>query len=452
MKFGDYLTGTIQALDSSGRGVFQTTLQDGSIRRVLVPFTTPGDVIEAKFVKRDKGAWIADLVRVIQPAETRTKAPCPHAGVCGGCLWQHLPYEAQAKLKETALRQAYDAAGIPLATIKPLVAATRPLHHRNRMDYVVGWKGEVGLKAFGRWNQYIDITDCLLLDETTKPILETTRELMRSLELAPWDAKHHCGDLRYVVIRRGVNTGERLITLIVHNLAHFDEQKREAIVRALSPFASSLFLGENPDITDLSYAKTLVRLYGEDRLHERVGDVMYRIHPNAFFQTNTEMADVLQQKTLEALGDLKEATILDLYCGLGFFGIAAAKRGATVYGYELDPFAIAEAKENAKENQVDAVTTWQAGPVETSDWTTHGGADAAIVDPPRAGLHPKAIDAILAHGPARLVYISCQYSTFLKEWPRLREQYELSSAEPIDLFPQTPHVEVVHVLNRRAHA
>ncbi|MCC7522799.1 23S rRNA (uracil(1939)-C(5))-methyltransferase RlmD [Candidatus Uhrbacteria bacterium] len=422
MKFGDTLNGKITGLDDKGRGMFEDR---------VIPFTFPGDEVEAAFVKRDKGMKIARLTKITSPSSDRVDAPCPHAGVCGGCLWQQLSYDAQLRLKQDMLQKTFEQPVI----VQP---STEQFFFRNRMDYVFGWKGELGLKEYGSWNRYVDIKECLLLDKETPSILETIRGLMRDLKLEPWDAKKYTGDLRYTVIRLGKNTSERMIILLVKDfarLAPFHEQ----IKTALAPLCTTLYLGENPEITDVSYAKSFILLHGNEYLTEEVNGIRYTIHPNSFFQTNSDMAGKLQTAVLDLLPSGK---ILDLYCGLGFFGIAAAKKGNEVYGHELDTPAIELAKRNAADNGVADKTRWGAGPVEALDWSAEK-PDAVIIDPPRAGLHPKALKALLENEPPQIIYVSCNFHRLAEELKQLKTKYRVESLQALDLFPHTPHVEVV---------
>lgn len=448
MKFGDHLQGTITELDEKGRGIFVHVLEIEGERRVIVPFTSIGDTVEAVFVRRDKGSWVADLFRVLQPSPDRMTAPCPHAGVCGGCLWQHMDYDAQLRLKTSALTKAYLDAGITLAP-KPIVPCPDQLGFRNRMDYVVGWQNTIGLKAYGRWNSYLDLKTCFLLDEIAPTIMQVARDVMKELNWQPWDAYKHTGQFRYVIVRLGRNTGQRHIHLLMSDLSVISDADKALLVERFGPLCTSLVLGENTKPTDISYAERCEAIKGTLHLEEEVNGLRYQIHPNAFFQTNTVMAAKLQDHVLEALGDINGKHVLDLYGGIGFFGVACAKKGATVFGQELDPFAVSEASVNAQKNGVSERFSFASGPVEqlpAEAWT----ADAAIIDPPRAGLHPKALESLCAHGPKRVVYVSCNYRSFLKEWPTISQAYHLESVEPLDLFPQTAHVEVIQVLTRRA--
>ncbi|MEI7512232.1 MAG: 23S rRNA (uracil(1939)-C(5))-methyltransferase RlmD [Candidatus Uhrbacteria bacterium] len=432
MKFGDIIQTTITGVDAKGRGT------NGPI---TIPFTSPGDEVEASFVKRDSGAKIARLTKVVSPSPDRIQPPCPHAGVCGGCLWQHLSYDAQLRMKLDMINRAFEHAGHE-ERVTSVIPSEEQFYFRNRMDYVVGWKNEIGLKEYGSWNRYLDLTTCLLLDKETPQILQTVRDLMKELQLEPWDAKKYTGNIRYCVIRLGKHTNERMISLVVHDLSLVTPHAAR-LIEALGPLCTSLYLAENPEITDLSQGKTLVLLQGKEFLTEEVNSIRYTIHPNSFFQTNTDMAGKLQNVVLDQLGNVKH--ILDLYCGLGFFGIAAAKRGMTVYGHELDAPAIELAKVNAAQNNVSDKTRWGAGPTERLDWSAEK-PDAVIIDPPRAGLHPKAIEALLENKPPKIVYVSCNYHRLTDELKKLKAVYRIESLHALDLFPHTPHVEVVATL------
>lgn len=448
MKFGDQLQGQITSIDDKGRGVFVYPLPQtpGETRTVAVPFSAPGDEIEATFVKRDQGTWIGKLETVTKPAPIRQPAPCPHAGVCGGCLWQHLDYSAQLDLKRTQINQAFERAG-HTERIQEVIPSPDTLYYRNRMDYVVGWQGTIGLKEYGSWNRYLDLQTCLLLDKETPTILEEVRLWMKANALAPWDARKHTGLIRYCVIRLGRNTNERMVTLIVKDLANIDEKARQDLIRRLSSLTTTLYLGENPELTDLSLAKTLTLLHGNEYLSESVNGLRYLVHPNSFFQTNTVMAAKLQDKVIEYLGEQKN--ILDLYCGSGFFALACAKQGMNVYGHELDAPAIELAKQNALANNLTEHLSFGAGPVQDLDWQTHA-PNAVIIDPPRAGLHPRALKTLLEQQPQTIVYVSCNYRRLVEELKEFKTLYRVERVEALDLFPQTPHVEVVTKLVKKS--
>ncbi|MFZ2803755.1 MAG: 23S rRNA (uracil(1939)-C(5))-methyltransferase RlmD [Patescibacteria group bacterium] len=448
MKFGHRITGTVRAYDDKGRGTFEIENQDKTTSTVVIPFSAVGDELAATFIKRDSGVKVARIEEIKTPGPDRVAAPCPHAGVCGGCLWQHLGYDAQLKLKLGMINSAFEKAGHD-EWIADVMPAEKQFHFRNRMDYAVGWNSEIGLKEYGSWNRYIDLTTCLLLDGDVGKILQEVRDWMKESDLQPWDAKFYTGDMRYVVVREGKHTDERLITLVVKDAARVSETQRKNIAERLSPFATSILLGEQSLQTDISLAQKFETLKGNPWLEEEVNGIRYRIHPNSFFQTNTDMAGKLQETVKQFIGTPK--TILDLYCGLGFFGIYLAKQHSNlkVSGFEIDAEAIELAKHNAATNNVGDRCNFTSGPAEDLSWKDIE-ADTIILDPPRSGLHPKVLKTVLEKKPQTIVYVSCNYHRLVEELKQFKELYRIEELKALDLFPHTPHVEVVTKLVRKA--
>ena len=463
MKFGHRLSGTIERVDDRGRGAFSA---EG--KTIAVPFTAVGDEMSATFVRRDHGVNVAKLDRVTTPGPDRVAAPCPHAGICGGCLWQHLSYDAQLKLKLGMINAAFENAG-HLERVAAIEPAVEQFHHRNRMDYVVGWNGEIGLKEFDSWARYVNLTTCLLLNDGVGEILQSVRDWMRECDLQPWDAKFHSGDVRYVVIREGKNTNQRLIVVVVKDFSRVTSEMKQTIRDALlRPTPSSLrptsiLLGEQSLVTDLSLAQKFEALSGNPWLEETVNGITYRIHPNSFFQTNTKMAGVLQKMVADFIatpcargasalgGDSRLPThVLDLYCGLGFFGIYLAKHDALrptphalrIHGIEIDADAIELAKRNAAANGVADQCDFTAAKAEDMSWKDIP-ADVVILDPPRSGLHPKVLKTVIEKRPETIIYVSCNYKRLVEELKQFKEHYTIEKLTAIDLFPHTPHVEVI---------
>lgn len=443
MRFGHRFTGKIERYDDKGRGVFELQSDKATVGSgtIAIPFTAVGDEVVATFTKRDHGTKIARLESLTEKGPDRVDAPCPHAGVCGGCLWQHLSYDAQLKLKLGMINKAFEDAGHE-ERVESVQSAKEQFHHRNRMDYVVGWNGEVGLKEFGQWNRYVDIKTCILLNDGVGEILQHVRDWMKENDLQPWDAKFYTGDVRYVVIREGKNTNERLVVIVVKDASRISVAQRSMLNTTLSPLCTSLLFGEQSSTTDISYAQKFEILHGNPWLEEISNDVRYRIHPNSFFQTNSGMAEELQKTVASFVG--QPSSLLDLYCGLGFFGIYLAKNIPSIHvsGFEIDAEAIVLATHNAKTNGVNEQCDFTSGPAEDLSWKDID-ADCIILDPPRAGLHPKVIKTVLEKKPKSIVYVSCNYHRLVEELKQFKEHYTIDSLTALDLFPHTPHVEVV---------
>ena len=480
MKYGHRLQVTIEKFDDKGRGMVTISLDDAGKQAgsgpghhdalLAVPFTCPGDAADVVFAKREYGVKVCNLDHLITPGPDRIVAPCPHAGKCGGCLWQHVDYKAQLAEKERGVRELFAGLGLE-DKIQPIIPADQTLGYRNRMDYCIGWNGEIGLKEYGTWNKYVDVKSCLLMKTDPGPILQIIRDWMKEFDLQPWDAKFHSGDIRYTLIRDGQNTNQRLIVIVVRDAARVISEARTALTDRLKLLCTSLLLGELTKTTDLSLAETFEPLIGEPWFDEEVNGLRYRIHPNSFFQTTTAMSASLQTAALDnihlSLRDKpdrvkrddkpdKHVTLLDLYCGLGFFGIAAAKKfdDISVHGFELDEEAIKLASQNAELNVVGDRCQFFSGKAEDLTWKDID-AQCVILDPPRGGLHPRVIKTLMSDDgvlqPSSIIYVSCNYHRLKDELPAFLEKYQVRSIQPLDLFPQTPHIEVVVTLDRIAN-
>ena len=441
MKKGTRIQGEINNIDEKGRGVLKSNKKDYS-----VPFTMPGDEINAEFQKRSKNNNIAKVIDVATPSVNRVTATCPHAGVCGGCLWQQMKYDSQLECKRLMINRALEKNCHDIR-IKEVTPSKDELFYRNRMDYAIGWNGELGLREYGNWNNYLDLETCLLFDKETPEILKIVRRLMKELKLEPWDNKFHRGNIKFLTMRRGEFTSERMIMLLFHDLSKINSSSKKKIEAALSPFCTTLYLGEQPTNTDTESANKLELIIGKPYLRERINNIEYDIRPNAFFQTNPRMARVLQNKVTELAEISSKQNILDLYCGLGFFSLSLAKAGARVTGIELMPESIELAKHNAELNKLSENTEFTAFPVEKHNWSPEN-YDTVIIDPSRAGLHPDVVRKLIEKPVANLIYISCNFYRFAEELTELKQSYTLTNLEAMDLFPQTPHVELIALLKR----
>lgn len=457
MKFGHRIHGTITGYDDKGRGMLVLSNQDKTTSSIAVPFSAVGDEMTAVFTKRDHRIKVAKLEIMTSPGPDRVAPRCPHAGVCGGCLWQHIEYEAQLRIKRDMINRAFARAGHG-EKIEEVRPCPMPFHYRNRMDFAVGWLGTIGLKEYGGWNRYVDLKTCFLLGPETNAILSLARDLIKDCELEPWDAVHHTGLVRYLVVREGKNTGERMVMLVVSDDKKVSEEARKNIEEKLGPYATSLLMGEQSKVTDISCVSSVIPLKGNPWIEEAVGGARYRLAPNSFFQTNSLMAAELQKTVVDFVRDAIHRVsapyrLLDLYCGLGFFGIYLTKQfpQIKVSGFEIDGEAIELARHNAKINGVDERAEFVSGPAENLTWKDIP-ADAVILDPPRAGLHPRVIRTLLGKKLKTMIYVSCNYQRLVEELKEFKKEYRVEALRALDLFPHTPHVEVVVRLAAEGHA
>jgi 23S rRNA (uracil-5-)-methyltransferase RumA len=336
------------------------------------------------------------------------------------------------------------------------------------MDFMFGWRGELGLKEAGKWWSVVDLPKCFLQSEEANEILRRVSEWSKKSDLLFWDNKKQTGFLRALVIREGKNTGERLVMLVTAesemgvDISVVDKNQRSPVIRRqpndwreifLDLFedgvATSVLCGISRRATDLSIADEIVALNGKPWLHEEINGLKYRIAPNSFFQTNSEMAAELQNTVTEFVAPKPEQKIADLYCGAGFFSLAFARAGAEVVGVEMDKAGIEAAKVNAELNAIKA--DFFAAKIEDyfKDKNLAVDFDTVVLDPPRAGLHPKVLETLIEVLPQKIIYVSCNYNNLAKELPNFLQHYKISRIRALDLFPQTPHVEVVIELEKK---
>lgn len=457
MKLGERTTLRIAKMDKKGRGC-------GTVngRNACVSFAAPGEEMEATLLRRDKGAFILKAERVVAPAPSRIEPQCSYAGKCGGCAWQQFDYASQLGWKRDLVNDTFSSAGIDMR-IEAVIPAASQFYYRNRMDYCVGPRGEIGLKEPGRWNAFLDLSTCYLLSPDAVKAMEEVRAWMKANAVAPWDNVHYKGYLRYVVIREGKRTGQRLIMLVTSDSPLPAEDE---LCRRLAPYATGIVHGINPTITDVSVPARIEPLTGSPHIEEEVGGKRFIIPPGSFFQTNTEMAEQLVGKIREFLSvsqphdivtpqplrlstspSLRHASLLDLYCGVGFLGISLADMFSEVTGIELDERAVEVAAKNAAANGV-TNATFAAYPAENLSWADYA-PDVVIVDPPRSGLHPKVARLLAEKTPPTIVYVSCNYESFARDWQVLRSRYAIEKVAALDLFPHSPHVELVALLDRK---
>ena len=415
------MRGVVERLDFDGMGI----LRKGR-REIRVPFTAPGDVVEVVKWRRKKRKLIALDFRIIEPSPERTEPLCPHFGTCGGCLLQHLPYEKQLEFKAEKLSALL---GMDVE-VRP---SPRVYGHRNRIDVVISTNG-IGFRRRGTWWDVVDIEMCPVFGETSARVLRSLREFIEDHKPSLYKIGKNEGFLRYIVMREGKFTGELMINLITSE-GDLPESFPEYF-----DYATSIYWSVNRTKSDVSQGD-VERFWKSEFIRERLGDVTYLIHPNSFFQTNSHAAVLLLEEVSKRV---EGERVLDLYSGVGTFGVWLARRGFKVEGIELNPFAVEMANKNAEINGVNAKFR-----VGRAEGTSVGDYDTVIVDPPRKGLK-EAAELLVKSGVEKIVYVSCNPKAFKLDYERhLKKAYRIDGAVLIDMFPHTPHVEAVMELVRR---
>ncbi len=375
------------------------------------------------------------------------KNECPNKVLCGSCGWSHIPYDKQLTQKLSDINGSFKIKELDLRC-KEIIPSPKTEHYRNRMDFVIDFQGKVGLREKGKWWRVIDGHPCFLGDEKIEQLFYTVREWSLNAGLSYFDRKAHTGFLRYAVIR-ATTKGESMITIVTS--APVDEAESEKATKAFSELqtvanSTTLIWAVNNTVSDVSFGDDLRVISGPGYIEEEVNGFTYRITPNAFFQTNSHGAGVLLSTVSEFAGDLTEKSLTDLYCGSGFFSIALAQKAKRTVGVELNAEAIRDARVNAELNKVNV--EYHDAKTEDFDWMSIK-SDVVILDPPRSGMHDNALKDVLTALPETIIYISCNYKNFAREMVQLQEFYKVTEMKAIDMFPHTPHVELVSKLVRK---
>jgi 23S rRNA (uracil1939-C5)-methyltransferase len=439
----------IESLAYGGNGVARLNGFVVFVRRGL-----PGDKVRARVTKVQRRHAEALATDVIQPSPLRVDAPCRHYPACGGCRFQDLAYEAQIEAKadqvEDALRRI---GGIAEPPIEPIMPAEEIFHYRNKLEYSFTQLEDgptLGFHKAGRWDEVLEIEQCWLTTELGNKIRNTVREWARGDRLVAYDQTEHTGYLRHLVVREGRNTAQVLVQLVTGPGEKFD---RGGFVDTLRTFPEvrSIHWAVNESSAEVTNLPTEL-LWGDETIEEELWSLRFRVRPNAFLQTNTRMAEKLYGVAREFAALTGSETVYDLYCGIGTIGLVLARDALTVWGIDVSEESIACALENAELNGI-TNAAYFAGNVGQALEDLHarsGDPDVVVVDPPRAGLAGKALRRLGEIGAPRVVYVSCNPTTLASDLKRLRDDYgyALRRAQPVDMFPHTPHVEVVSLLER----
>lgn len=378
--------------------------------------------------------------------ETNTKDLCPNKTICGSCKWSHIPYEKQLQQKLSDINSSFREHGVALSCEEILPAPTTS-HYRNRMDFAIDFEGRVGLRQKGKWWRVIDGHHCFISDKRIEELFEACREWTREAGLSYFDRKAHTGLLRYAVIRAS-DFGETLVTIITSTPSETEEAQVHQALQNLSSRIpeTNLVWSIAETVSDVSRGERIVPIHRDPFITEEIGGYKYRIHPFTFFQTNSAGAEVLLKTVLEFASDIQGSTFLDLYCGSGFFTLPLAKKFQNVLGIEIEAEAVERARENASLNglNVEFVTA----KTEEYDWTATKPS-LLLVDPPRMGLHDNALLQLKKCAPENIIYVSCNFKAFAREMKLLENEYSVEQIVAVDMFPHTPHVEMVSRLLRK---
>jgi 23S rRNA (uracil1939-C5)-methyltransferase len=441
---GDELELTVGSLAYGGAGVARR--EDGYV--LFVRGGMPGDRVLARVGKSKRAYAEADVVQLLEPGPDRIEPVADHPGA----PWQVLRYETQLATKQDQVDDALTRIGrLSGYELEPIVPAIEQWRYRNKLEYSFGSDADgrlvCGFHAPGRWDQIVEVRDCLLASEAGNAARERVVDCCRAQRLTVYDRRAGTGMLRNLVVREGRRTGQLQVRLVTGP----GELDQEALIAAVATPGTSLLWTRTDSVAETTQGGETDLLSGEEWLTEELSGLSLRISADAFFQTNTEMAEQLYALAIEYAGLKGFERLYDLYCGIGTIGLSMAPRAAGLFGLEIVEEAVADAIENARANEIDNAKFF-AGDVRLALRElveTAGKPDVLVVDPPRAGLSQKVVRRIIESGPGRIVYVSCNPTTLAPNAAQLVEAgYVLQRVRPIDMFPQTPHIECVALLTK----
>lgn len=441
---------------------------------VFVPFAVPGDVVDLQ-VRRKKHSYCeAEIIRFIKYSERRVKPFCQHFGICGGCKWQNIPYDEQLRMKQ---KQVYDQltriGKVNLPEFNQILGSVKTQSYRNKLEFGCSnrrWLTQdeiasgsdftqmnaVGFHITGAFDKILPIEKCWLMDDLQNKIRNAIRDYAYEHDIVFYDIRKQCGLLRDIMVRNS-DTGEWMVLIQFH----YEKDEDEVIAKNLLQHIADSF----PEITSLLYVNNqkgndtfndlnIEVFKGNDYIYETMDGLTFKVGAKSFYQTNTKQAYHLYSVVRDFANLTGNELVYDLYTGTGTIANFVSRYAKRVIGIEYVPEAIEDAKINSEINNI-SNTLFFAGDMKdilTESFISENGTpDIIITDPPRAGMHPDVVQTIIKTAPKRIVYVSCNPATQARDLSLLDNLYEVVAVQPVDMFPHTPHVENVVLLNRRVN-
>lgn len=489
-KKNDVFQVQIEDMSDTGEGIGKTDGFTWFVKDAVI-----GDVVEAKVMKTKKSYGFARLMQVLEPSACRVTPRCPSARQCGGCQLQSMSYEEQLKFKENKVRNNLSRiGGLTEIPMEPIIGMDEPWRYRNKAQFPFGKDKDgriiTGFYA-GRTHAIIEQEDCLLGVEENQPILDCIRGFMEEYHIAPYEEETHKGLVRHVLIRKGFTTGELMVCLVLNGDVKKLKAPEVLVERLVKLFALapgldvageagkapctgdavcaetaavdkmlvpaahmvSISCSINREKTNVIMGKEIVNLYGPGYITDYIGNVCYRISPLSFYQVNPVQTQKLYGTALEYAGLTGEETVWDLYCGIGTISLFLAQKAKKVYGVEIVPQAIDDARANAQLNHFENVEFFvgKAEEVLPEQYEKNRVyADTIVVDPPRKGCDSVCLDTIVKMAPKKVVYVSCDSATLARDVKYLGERgYEVKRVRAVDMFPWSGHVETVVLFSHK---
>ncbi len=465
---------TIESVAAEGKCIFH---YDDKV--VFVPFCVPGDVVDVQITKKKHSFMEGRIERIISYSKVRETPMCEHFGICGGCKWQNLPYEEQLKAKQQQVFDQLTRIGkVELPPFQPILGSVKTKEYRNKLEFGCankrwytkeeiaalppkeeGQEGNlsesaIGFHITGAFDKIYPIKKCWLMDDLHNEIRNEISRYAKENSISFYDIRAQHGLLRDLMMRNS-NTGEFMLLVQFHYDEEGDEQKAMQLLQHIAdtfPQITSLIYVDNQKGNDTFGDLELTTFKGTDFIYETMEDLKFKVGPKSFYQTNTDQAYHLYCVARSFAQLTGGELVYDLYTGTGTIANFVAHQAKQVIGIEYVPEAIEDAKENSHVNGINN-TLFYAGDMKdilTDDFIQeHGQPDVIITDPPRAGMHADVVKVILNAAPKRIVYVSCNPATQARDLQLMDADYKVAAVQPVDMFPHTPHVENVVLLERR---
>ena len=458
---------TIEAVAAEGKCLFHW----GDLV-VFVPWCVPGDVCDVQIRRKKHSYAEGEVVNIIKKSDVREEPFCRHFGVCGGCKWQNLPYEEQLRFKQQQVSDQLTRIGkVELPPLRPILGSVQTRSYRNKLDFGCANRRyltreqladsdelkavpAIGFHITGAFDKILPIEECHLMDALHNDIRNAIRDYAIDHGLTFFDLRQQRGLLRDVIIRNS-KSGEWMVIVQFHFDEEGDDERAKGLLQHIAdkfPQISSLMYLDNQKCNDTIGDQEILLFKGRDHIFELMEDLRFKVGPKSFYQTNTEQALHLYQTARDLAGLTGSELVYDLYTGTGTIANFVARQARQVIGIEYVPEAIEDAKVNSEVNGI-GNTLFFAGDMKdilNDDFiASHGRPDVIITDPPRAGMHPDVVKTILRAAPRRIVYVSCNPATQARDLQLLDPAYRVTAVQPVDMFPHTPHVENVVLLERR---
>ena len=455
MKKGQIYEGRIQEVEFPNKGKILLPEEE---KTVVVKNGAPGQLVRFSVNKIRKGKAEGRILEVLEPAENEITPPCPHFGQCGGCTYQNLPYEEQLQLKETQIRNMMDEAVDGEYIWEGIHPSPRQEAYRNKMEFSFGDEYKdgplaLGMHKRGSFHDIVNVPECRIVDEDFRKILIRTLDYAKSTGLPYYHRMRHTGFFRHLLVRKAVKTGEILIDLVTTTEEGDREFDGHGFAEALLELElegtiAGILHTRNDSVADVVKDEGTDILYGQNYFYEELLGLRFKITPFSFFQTNSLGAEVLYETARSYIGDTKDKVIFDLYSGTGTIAQILAPVAAKVVGVEIVEEAVEAARENAALNGLNNCTFWAGDVLKVIDELGEV-PDLIVLDPPRDGVNPKALEKIIRFGVQKMVYIACKPTSLARDLELLQGRgYQVERMACVDLFPGTYHVETIVLLQR----